>query len=58
MNAQRPYTMFIVAWMHYVPIAFLGYNEYTTSLYKVQSGMNALRPYTMFMDQWKHNFSK
>ena len=54
MIAQRPYTMFIVAWMHYVPIASSEYNEYTTSLYKVQGRMNALRPYTMFRVELMH----
>ena len=54
MIAQRPYTMFIVAWMHYVPIASSEYNEYTTSLYKVQGRMNAQYPYTMYRIEWLH----
>ena len=54
MNAQRPYTMFIVAWMHYIPKASSGYNEYTTSLYKVHCRMKAQYLYTIYRVEWVH----
>ena len=54
MNALRPYTMYWVEWMHYVPIARLGYNESTASKYNVKGRMYALRPYTMFRVEWMH----